>query len=278
VKPYLAVCAIYRDEAPYLAEWIEFHMLAGAERFFLYDNFSVDEHREVLAPYVEEGIVVLHDWPVFPGQIEAYQHCIERHRDDARWIAFIDLDEFLFATKLEPLPEVLAGYEEFPAVVANWVPFGSSGHETRPEGLVIESYLMRSDNSQPGSMMAKSIVDPARVIRCAGVHHFVYGEGSAVDELRRRVSGARTSTHTSERLRINHYYTRSLEEARRKLSRPLAMSGQVRPAALKRLELTDEKLNRVRDETITAYVPELRRRLAQRARPAAASAQPESSN
>ena len=28
-KPYLSICAIYRDEAPYLREWIEFHRLVG---------------------------------------------------------------------------------------------------------------------------------------------------------------------------------------------------------------------------------------------------------
>ena len=42
---YLAVCAIYRDEASYMQEWIEFHRLVGVERFYLYDNNSVDDHR-----------------------------------------------------------------------------------------------------------------------------------------------------------------------------------------------------------------------------------------
>ena len=46
---YLSICAVYRDEAPYLREWVEFHRLVGVERFFLYNNDSVDEHREVLA-------------------------------------------------------------------------------------------------------------------------------------------------------------------------------------------------------------------------------------
>ena len=54
-QPYLAACTIYRDAASYLAEWIEFHRLVGVERFFLYDNGSVDDHREVLAPYVDAG-------------------------------------------------------------------------------------------------------------------------------------------------------------------------------------------------------------------------------
>ena len=68
---YLAVCAIYRDEGPYLREWVEFHRLAGVERFYLYDNGSTDEHEEVLRPYVEEGLVELNPWPIHPAQIQA---------------------------------------------------------------------------------------------------------------------------------------------------------------------------------------------------------------
>ena len=37
---YLAASTIYRDDAEYLPEWIEFHRLVGVERFFLYDNGS----------------------------------------------------------------------------------------------------------------------------------------------------------------------------------------------------------------------------------------------
>ena len=61
------MCAIYRDEAAYLREWVEFHRVVGVERFYLYDNHSVDDHRHALAPYIADGTVVLHDWPLFPG-------------------------------------------------------------------------------------------------------------------------------------------------------------------------------------------------------------------
>ena len=46
--PYLSICAIYRDEAFYLREWLEFHRLVGVERFFLYHNLSIDDHLSVL--------------------------------------------------------------------------------------------------------------------------------------------------------------------------------------------------------------------------------------
>ena len=134
MSPYLAICAVYRDEAPYLREWIEFHRLVGVERFYLYNNLSVDGHREVLAPYVEAGIVAVTDWAVRPAQIQCYDQCLKDYRDEARWIAFIDLDEFLFLPTGQPVAEILTEYEQWPGVGANWAVFGSSGHRTTPAG------------------------------------------------------------------------------------------------------------------------------------------------
>ena len=63
---YLSACAIFRDEAAYLAEWIAFHRLVGVEHFFLYDNGSADHPEAVLAPYLAEGEVTLVPGP-FPS-------------------------------------------------------------------------------------------------------------------------------------------------------------------------------------------------------------------
>ena len=190
---YLSVCAIYRDEADYLAEWVEFHRLVGVERFFLYNNFSEDHHREVLAPYVEEGIVTIRDWPVLDGrvgQIPAYNDCLRWHRHDSRWIAFIDLDEFLFCPGGEPLPSVLADYEQWPAVAVRWAMFGTSGHKTKPPGLVIENYRRRIDFD--GDINMKTVADPTRVTTCLSAHHFGYPYLSAVDENHFPVPGRET--------------------------------------------------------------------------------------
>lgn len=113
---YLSVCAIYRNEAPYMQEWLEFHLLEGVERFYLYDNSSTDEHLEVLRPYVDEGLVVLHEWNTHPGQIESYNHCLAEHGPDTRWLGFIDLDEYLFSPAGESLSGALREFEQWPGV------------------------------------------------------------------------------------------------------------------------------------------------------------------
>jgi hypothetical protein len=277
VGSYLSIVAIYRDEAVYLEEWVEFHRLVGVERFFLYDNFSVDDHREVLAPYVDEGIVVVREWPVFPGQIPAYDDALRRHRGESRWIAFIDLDEFLFSPTGRALPEVLEEYEQHPGVLANWAVFGSSGHLTRPPGLVIESYTQRTNPDEDEPQQSKTILDPTRAERCGGAHFFFYkeGAGSAVDELHRPVPYGRTRSLAFDKLRVNHYYTKSIAEGKAKLDRYAPTTGNPRTAARNRLELVDQNMNQVVDETILMYAPELRRRLGLRAE---ATVQPESSN
>src|SRR5687768_8239314 len=103
-QAYLSVCTVYKDDAPYLREWIEFHRAVGVERFFLYSHASTDDHREALAPYIEDGVVTLQEWPgvasvrgVSNVQTDIFNHCLEQHRAESRWMAFIDVDEFLFS-------------------------------------------------------------------------------------------------------------------------------------------------------------------------------------
>lgn len=53
----LGVCAIFKQETRRLREWLEYHMLVGVERFWLYDNDSQPSGAdEVLEPYVGRGL------------------------------------------------------------------------------------------------------------------------------------------------------------------------------------------------------------------------------
>jgi Glycosyltransferase family 92 len=257
VKSYLSVCAIFRDEAPYLAEWVEFHRLVGAEHFYLYDNRSTDESRDVLAPYVEHGLATVRDWSPHPGQGPAYDDCLQRHGGDSRWIAFIDLDEFLFSPTGRPLTELLVDYERWPALGVNRVNFGTSGHRQPPPGLVIESYVWKF--RQLTSI--KSIVDPSRTERHRNPHAFYYADGAqAVDENEEPIEKWFPSTVTFEKFQINHYLTKSEEEYALKLTRERADSGELRDWDTDATKLT----GKVKDEAITVYVPALHEALSRR--------------
>jgi len=261
-KAYFSVCSIYRDMAHDLREWIEFHRLVGAERFYLYNNESVDNHREVLRPYLEDGTVILHDWPwVVPVISRSMQHCLDEHGHESRWIAFLDTDEFLFSPTMRPLTEILPEYEQWPGVGVNQKWFGPDGHRTRPPGsLVIDTFRLRDVRS---ATLIKSIVDPTRAEGVKNPHSFSYREGFAVDEHKQPIEGWNTQQHSCSILRVNHYLTKSVEEFELKHSRLRPDTGTYRRN--KDLQATIRNTSVERDEVITAYLPRLREALAARA-------------
>ena len=92
----LAVVAILKNEAPYLKEWLDYHLAAGVDHFYLYDNESPDNQAEVAKPYVEAGLV---DYFFMPGkvmQMQTYNDAAKRFKFHCRYMAFIDGDEFIY--------------------------------------------------------------------------------------------------------------------------------------------------------------------------------------
>ena len=63
MKYRLSLCLIFKNEAPFLKEWIDYHTIVGVDHFYLYNNNSDDNYKEVLEPYIRQGIVTLIEWP-----------------------------------------------------------------------------------------------------------------------------------------------------------------------------------------------------------------------
>jgi hypothetical protein len=257
----LAICAIFRNEAPYLREWIEFHRMVGVERFYLYQNMSDDDWQPAVQSYVDAGIVEVTDWPRSPpGQLHAYQDFIDRHKGQAWWVAFIDCDEFLFSPSHATIPDALATVSspDWGAVGVNWMCFGSSGRMRRTKGLVTERFTVRpSDNFGP-NLHIKSIVRMERVEWVGRNPHCFVVNGGTFDELGREVAGAFTAVPTHRSLRINHYHTKSHQEYMKRIARGRGGGGPPRsPSEFDLYQSPD-----VDDRIMSRFLPELKKRLA----------------
>ena len=124
----VSICAIFKDEANYLKEWIEFHKIVGVEHFYLYNNNSSDNYKEILKPYIEKKLVTLIDWPKPQSQMEAYKDCVDNFAKETKWFGFIDLDEFVVPNDYEDIYSFLKNFEKNrPVVIVYWKQFGSSG-------------------------------------------------------------------------------------------------------------------------------------------------------
>ena len=134
----LAIVAIIKNEGQYIEEWVRYHIVAGVQKFFLYDNDSSDNTRKILEKYIRAGYVELIPYPGVAKQLPAYNDAIAKHRYDCRCIAFIDADEFLYScNKLKSIRdvcnEIFHDYPSAGGIAVNWRMFGSSGLIQKPK-------------------------------------------------------------------------------------------------------------------------------------------------
>ena len=226
---YLAVCAIAKNEGAYFEEWIQWHSRLGVEKFYIYDNDSADATKKILAPYIESGLV---EYTFFPGQKQqllAYDDCLERHRLEARWIAFIDLDEFIVPVADRTIPEFLKRFEGFSAVEINWLIYGSGGARQHEEGAVMERFTRHSHLGHLLNRHVKSIVDPRRVFCMIGCHEAARICGRAADSHGEPIKkNFRDREPQQDVIRINHYAVKSYEEFLDKRARGRARTTKKR--------------------------------------------------
>jgi hypothetical protein len=133
---YLVVATMVKNKRRYIREWIEFHIMMGVSYFFIYDNLSEDGVKDLVQPYIDNGIVSYFLWPpkeepheiwddpkleehysshmksCYEGlqqmhghifcQIAAYDDAVRRTRGKARWVAGLDVDEFFYLNETSP--------------------------------------------------------------------------------------------------------------------------------------------------------------------------------
>ncbi len=212
VKP-IAICAIFRNEAPYLLEWIAYHAKLGFEHFVLYDNKSNDGGALLAGNSAfGEKITIIH-WLDEPGQLTAYQHYIDHFRDNFEWTAFIDIDEFIHVVDGRNIRVTLRDYEGFSGVLLQWLIFGPSGHDQRPQRPVIESYIWRTPEDEPGNYHVKTMAKNAALVRPGATPHTFEVHGAVCNTRRQECPNLPildAGCHAG--IVINHYFTKSRQE------------------------------------------------------------------
>lgn len=261
-KIYLSIACIAKNEGVFLKEWIEYHRIVGVERFYFYDNESSDNTREILDPYISDGIVIYRYVVGKAMQNPVYQDAILKARGQTRWLALIDLDEFIVPVEKDSVPEFLRDYEQYPGIEIDRMEFDHNDHETYPTehgGLVTANYTrVLKFPERDIKRYIKSIVNPNEVVYVNSPHSFNYKNDYAVSEDFEPCEGNAKKCLTISKIRINHYHTRSIEDGKRNRQRGSAWEIKnvaIKPRALylfKNKETTD-------DHVIQKYLPQLKK-------------------
>ncbi|MGV1756035.1 glycosyltransferase family 92 protein [Rhizobium sp. A22-96] len=232
----IAIAACVKNEARYIEEWVRFHQNVGIRHFYIYDNGSTDDTCTILRGLLNAETLTIIPWAgrmrdaatatLLNGQVIVFAHAILNFGGDYRWMAFIDVDEFLLPKQGRTIEEALKAVGDFPNVSLPWHMFATSGHDTPPDGPLTLNYTLRGADpmtSKENVSNFKCIVDPCEVTEVS-VHQFqtrVFGDLTANDAGKRFTRRGRKAPefYSNQFLQLNHYYTKSRQELMEKLER-----------------------------------------------------------
>ena len=218
----LAIVAIMKNEGHYVKEWIDYHLLAGVNHFYIYDNESTDNFKEVLQPYIDAGVVTYKFYPGRGRQYEAYNEAFKNYRFFCRYMAFIDSDEFIFpkshATISEVVDDVFSDNPDAGGLGINWHTFGSNYQDKAYYSKGVLERFNRCAN-QP-DLHVKTIANPRKIKIFLNPHFAIYFESCyALNENKNFQSGPFNEPPTYNKIVINHYHKKSHEEWIKKVGR-----------------------------------------------------------
>ena len=118
--------ALYNLNDPQLlVDWVELNIALGAEIITIYLQNVPESYYTAMLPYIEKRIVEVLDWnmkpPLVPeytkdwGQTGTVTECIYRNINRVKYLALIDLDEFIIPQQNSSIPEMMVELEKFTA-------------------------------------------------------------------------------------------------------------------------------------------------------------------
>lgn len=235
---YVASCLVVRDDHDSIIEWIKHHLSLGIGRIYVYDHLSIPPLDSLLSSFIANGLVLYERLTLqsskteLSPQLYAYNKCLTDYGHNHRWLAFLDVDEFIMfrdGHPIQSLPAFLTGYEAFSSLAIHWILFGSSEYDTKPSKSVLRSYTRCIPLKHAQHLFVKSIVNTGCTIGTAdSPHSFKHNcSAPAVRTDMSSIVGATSSVlPVHDKLVIHHYATKSVEDFELKILRGSGMRRQ----------------------------------------------------
>lgn len=223
----LGIGAIFKNECPYILEWIAYHRVLGFSRFFIADNNSDDGSTALLASLAAAGVVEHIPFPGQPDkapQLPAYTEILRRHGNEVDWLAFIDADEFFLPTdgsqSMLPFVAEMNAATQIGLVAINWATYGSSHQMDAADEPVIERFSQRATRDYIHNHHYKSLVRTSANPTVRGSPHLfsikpgaktVQTNGAALVNHAKRGEGLSAEV-VWDHVRLNHFIVKSRQE------------------------------------------------------------------
>jgi tetratricopeptide (TPR) repeat protein len=181
-KNRVALLTSVRNEGVWLPEWIAYHLALGFDKIVIYANDCTDSSDNLLKEldrfnyikYIENKLSES-DRPQFKAYFDALN--IDKVVVDYEWVMVLDADEFLVLHQDDNIHQFIRRFDDsIDAVAINWKIFGSSGHHSRTDDLVIQRFQQCSNYNNFRNGHIKSLARTKRILSF-GVHIPIFAPG-----------------------------------------------------------------------------------------------------
>lgn len=214
------LCAIVKNENKYLKDWINYHYKLGFDKIVLCDNNDTEYIQEESVDILDYRNIYIDSFGSknsqgflkYGVQEKAYNECYHKYSEEYDWIAYFDIDEYLILDNDLTINEFLSQdkFKDVDAIQINWTIYNDNGHVRYEDIPVMERF------THPVSIRnnyVKTIIKTKnpRFISLP-VHYaniidgkYVYPDGTPTEP-------SLIQEPKYEGARINHYYTKTIEE------------------------------------------------------------------
>ena len=244
----ITLCLMSRDESKYLKEWIIYHKLIGINNFIIYLHNNSDNSYDLINNIKQKlGVnISLHienteniDW-----QVKSTMFNKIINEASTEFFCCLDIDEFIVLPQSDHIEEILTLpiFNGFGGIAVYQDIFGSNNQTESPNGLVIENYIKRNPNNielskgypdytKPNDLYKhiKTIVRKNFYMKILNSHE--YNTSSPVIDENGDLYRSYAVKRPVSKIKINHYFTKSLQDWRFKTGRPRFSGAPTYPDA-----------------------------------------------
>jgi hypothetical protein len=197
INKKLHLLVTLKNEAMIIDEWINHYIWQGVDHFYIIDDGSTDNTKDILNPYIDRGIVSYfyktgqEEYRQVRNYNEIYQNYINGNCD---WLIICDVDEYIYYRGKKVLKDYINSLDQskISNITLTWKMFGSNGHITHPKS-IRTSFLTRKKELGPN---VKSICNDLFITKL-DVHIHKYTNDINIDN--------------PKELALNHYQIMSKE-------------------------------------------------------------------
>ena len=201
-----AIVTVIKGESAHLKEWLDYHLAAGVDHFFIYDNDISDSSKEILKPYIDAGFVTCILFLGKNKKIEAYNDAVNNFKFECRYMAFIDAEEFILPKTgqsiAEVTDEILSENELLGGMELNSFSYNASNFAENLEGTLLDNFTRRG--RRPADI-TNTIANPRKIEYLYNTRYAVYFDGALrLNEYSGKVIGNDKAV-LSEKIIVNNY-------------------------------------------------------------------------